>query len=661
MKPPAPARREIPRFSQEQIRFIHPAVKAITALLALIVHAAAAPSDPGETAIRYLEKIRSREVDLTPGADTALSAQTGDAKREEISRRLERMARDLGSDPLEIGSVKQDGELAAVLVHKTGGFDPGRLQVFPVALIKREKGWSAAPLPASFENSGIGYAAALRKRIESLENWMLSQRAYDLEQLRDQSAQRMRNRIESALPPHVMRAMDAFTTTERFLKACETRKLPEVLGLLGGLSTVLPDDWGLRLKAADTAMADPAKALRPWRLLMAPEVLRVPVFQDEDQENAMASIACLDPLGNPPEFQTPRVELVHLELNKTADGFWRVDPPAGFTQESQAETEDEGENLDIDLLDLFPAKLALKYPAKPATTAAGVRDALFATFRQDAPSSWAPLIPTAGEPDQVRESCAAASRIWWQTRSSTQPRKPIPLAFHEAGDSAVSLCQFFDPRNPDKPDLRSLYFQKTASGWLWSPAADDEITRSHQDWVEDQERKWDEGWQEQLLVEAIETERLQASSAPDEAAARKVVEAWLAAIRTGDISAALALTARLKSADSGQILLRNLGYELGGTQRMIRPATITGSRRGSYWTTVSAKNAFEDKPAFPLYPVISTPAGPRILLEVDLLASGNRSRDYLNKTSLNRLRKTDADAAGELEEAFAEHQKSSIP
>ena len=636
-------------------------MKVITALLALIVQAVATPLEPGETAIRYLEKVRSREVDLTPGADTALSDRTGDAKRKEISRRLERMARDLGSDPLEIGSMKLDGDLAAVLVHKIGGFDPGRLQVFPVALIQREKGWSAAPLPGSFENTGIGYATALRKRIESLENWMLSQRAFDLEQLRDQSEQRMRNRIESALPAHLMRAMDAFSTTECFLVACEKRKLPEVLGFLGGLSAVLPDDWGLRLKAADTAMTDSARALRPWRLLVAPEVLRVLVFQDEDQENAMASIACLDPLGNPPDFQTPRVELVHLELNKTGDGFWRVDPPAGFTQESEAETGDEAESLDIDLLDLFPAKLALKYPAKPEASAAGIRDALFAAFRQDAPSSWASLVHTAGEPEQVRESCAAACRIWWQMRTSTQPLKPIPLAFREAGDSAVSFCQFFDPRNPDKPDLRCLYFHKTASGWLWSPSPGDEITQSHQDWVVEQERKWDEGWQEQLLVETVETDRLQASTAPDEAAARKVVEAWLDAIRKGDISAALALTARLKTADSGEILLRNLGYELGGVQRMIRPASITGSRRGSYWTTVSAENAFEDKPGFPLYPVISTPAGPRILLEVDLLASGNRSRDYLNKTSLNRLRKTDAAAAGELEEAFTAHQKSSVP
>lgn len=636
-------------------------MKSITALLATIVTAVAAPSEPGDTAIRYLEKVRARSVDLTPGTDTALSVQTSEAKRKEISRRLERMSRDLGSDPLEIGAVKVDGELGAVLVRKIGGFDPGRLQVFPVALVKRENGWRAAPLPASFENSGVGYATALRKRLESLENWMLSQRAFDLEALREQSEQRMRTRIESSLPADVMRAMDAFTATERFLSACENRKLPEVLGLLGGLSTVLPEDWPLRLKAADTAMADSPGALRPWRLLSAPEVLRVAVYQEEDNESAMASIACLDPTANPPEFRNPRVELVHLELNKTADGFWRVDPPAGFTQQSIPESEDEGVDLDADLLDLFPAKLALKYPAKPEPSAAAVRDMVFASFASDHPSSWAPLVHTSGEPGQVREKFAAASQIWWETRNRSTPRKPIPLAFQESGDAAAAIAQFFDPRNPEKIDLRPIYFHKTSMGWLWSPAPTDDITRPLQAWVDEQEPKWDQDWKEKLLADSIQLDRLQASSAPDEGSSRAIVEAWLAAIRKGDITAALATTVRLKAADSNEILLRNLGYELGGAQRMTQPATVTRTQRGSHFTTVSVTTPLEEKPVRPLYPVIATPAGPRILLEVDLLASGSRSRDFLNKTALSRLRKTETAAAAELEKSFAAHQQSSDP
>lgn len=195
-------------------------------------------------------------------------------------------------------------------------------------------------------------------------------------------------------------------------------------------------------------------------------------------------------------------------------------------------------------------------------------------------------------------------------------------------------------------------------GWLWSPVPPAEITRPLEAWVSDQEGEWDDGWQAKLLVDSIEIEQLQADSAPTDAQARKVVTAWLEAIRNRDVTQALRLTTRLKAPDSAQILLRNLGYELAGAQRATQPTTLSGSQTGSYLTAVSTQNRVEEKPAFPLYPVVATPAGPRILLEVDLLDSSSRSRDYLNKTALNRLRKLNAAAATELENAFTQQREA---
>ena len=76
------------------------------------------------------------------------------------------------------------------------------------------------------------------------------------------------------------------------------------------------------------------------------------------------------------------------------------------------------------------------------------------------------------------------------------------------------------------------------------------------------------------------------------------------------------------------------------------------------WTAVAAKTGPDDKPSFPLYPVLQTPAGPRLLLEIDLSASDQRSRDFLNKTSLERLRKSSPPAADALKKLFSEHQTS---
>lgn len=626
----------------------------------MAVSALAAPSDPGETAVHFLEKVRTKNLNLEPGADTALSPQTSEKKRKEIARRLERMARDLGNDPLEVGAVKLDGDLAAVIVRKIGGFDPSRLQVFPVALVKRGADWAAAPVPASFENSGIGYAATLRQRLSTLEEWMLHERVADLENLREQSAARMRRKIEENLPAATLRRFTSQEAAGRFLSACESRKLPEILGLLGGLAEHLPDDWALRLRAADTAVATNSQVSRPWRLLIAPEVLRVLVYHEEDEEaegnSALVSIACLDPAGNPPQSTSPKVELVHLALSRTPDGFWRIDPPPAFLLGASGQDDDPGEDLDTDLLDLFPAKLMLKHPVSPEPTARQAKEALLAALANDRPSSWTRLIQIQGDPADARGAYARAAQIWWESRNPASARRAIPLAFHEDGDRAVAACQFFDSHNPDRLDLRFLFFEKTPMGWLWNPFPSDDTRNASQEWTDLQTKRWQDDWQETFLTDCPKLEKLPDAGAPTGEDSRKLIESWLQATRTGDVMAALRLTTRLDTPDSTATLLRNLGYEMTGARRNDNAIPITGIHRGEIWTAVGTQTVTDGRPSFPLYPVIATSAGPRILLEIDLMASGNRSRDFLNKTTLERLRKSSAPAADELKRLFSEHQ-----
>jgi hypothetical protein len=634
------------------------AVKVISALLAMLMAGLAAPSDPGATAVQFLEKVRTKKVNLDPGADTALSPQTSAKKRDEIARRLERLARDLGNDPLEVGAVKLDGELAAVLVRKLGGFDPSRLQVFPVALVKRGAGWAVAPVPASFENSGIGYAAALRQRLESLEEWMLRQRVFDLEALREESTVRMRQKVEENLPAATLRGFTSRQAGDRFLAACEQRKLPEALGLLGGLSADLPDDWQLRLRAADSAFATGSEVARPWRLLVAPEVLRVPVYHDEDLEgkSAILSIACLDPVGRPPQFRNAKVELVHLAISRTSEGYWRIDPGSQFLAGAGSSEDESDDDLDADLLDLFPAKLALQYPVSPGQTAEEARDALIKAFGDLHPSSWARLIRIQGDPSDRRDACARAAQQWWESRNPSSVRPILPLAFHEIEDRAVAACQFFDFANPERLNLKFLMFEKTPMGWLWDPVPSDDIRAGLRDWTDRQITDWQDRWQDVLLEDCPVVPEIAVSAAPSEEASRKVVESWLKATRAGDLSAALRLTARLNGAESKISLLRNLGFEFVGARLNQKPSPIIGVHRGKIFAAAGTRFELDGKASFPCYPVIETPSGPRVLLEVDLLAAGSRSRDFLNGEALRRLRNSSPQAADELKKLFTAHQ-----
>ena len=604
----------------------------------MALSAMAAPNDPGETAVHFLEKVRTKNVNLEPGGDTALSPQTSTNKRKEIARRLERLAGDLGGDPLEVGAVKLDDDLAAVLVRKIGGFDPSRLQVFSVALVKRGAEWAAAPVPASFENSGVGFAAMQRKRVDALEDWMLREQALDLEKLREQSAGRMRRKIEESLPAATLRNFTSKQTAERFFKACEQHNL--------------------RLKAADAAVAAGADVKPPWRLLISPDVLRIPVHHEEDGETAMVSIACLDPAGNPPRSSLPSIELVHLELSKSSDGLWRIEPPPDFL-ESRGDAIDatEGdEGLDSDLVEAFLTKLSELHPPTPLQTAEKSRQALLSALRERSLAAVIGLIRLDGDPQVARKACVRAAQIWWALREPSTVRRAVPLGFREDGENAAAACQFFSARNPDRLDLRILFFKKSAEGWLWTPEPQPETETSFREWTEAHAKPWQDDWQQTFLADCAEVDQFPESGAPSEEESRKLMDAWLQAARTGDVMAALRLTARLNLPDSKATLLRNLGYEMTGVRLNREVPAITGVRRAGIWSTVGIQINSNGKSSFPLYPIIATPAGPRILLEIDLFAGGNRSRDFLNKTALERLRKFSPSAADDLKQLHAEHQ-----
>jgi len=631
-------------------------ILAILAILAMAVTAFAGSNDPGETAVHFLEKVRAKKLNLEPGGDTALSPQTSGQKRKEIARRLERLARDLGTDPLEVGAMKLDDDLAAVLVRKIGGFDPSRLQVFPVALVKRGTDWAAAPVPASFENSGVGYAAVLRQRLAALEDWMLREQAIDLLKLRDQSTERMRRKISASLPPETLRDFTSKQAAERFLTACERRDLPEIFGLLGGLAATLPNDWPLRLKAAEAAVATATEGKHPWRLLIAAEVLRILVHHEEDGDSASVSIACLDPAGNPPRFPLPRIELVHLDLSKSPEGLWRIDPPESFLQDGASPEEGIAEDPDPGLLDSFPLQLAARYPPVAQPTAERARQVLLDALRTGSPASLIPLIRLGGNHLAVRNACVRAAQIWWALREPSTIGCALPLAWQEDGPHAAAACQFFSARNPDRLDLVILYFEKSADGWCWTPDPGPETEKSFHDWIELQTKRGQDEWQNTLLTECPVLEKIPDSGAPGDDESRQLIELWLKATRAGDIMAALRLTVRLNLADSPATLLRNLGYEMTGTRRNSHPPTLAGIYRGAILTAADTQTAPDDTPSFPLYPVVTTPQGPRILLEIDLFASGNRSRDFLNRTSLARLRKVSAGAADDLANLYASHQ-----
>ncbi len=614
-------------------------VNILFILLATAITAHAATTDPGKVALDFLEKVRIGKINLSPNTDTAISPQTADSKKHKIAKRLERLARDIGTDSLEIGTIKTDENFAAVMIRKVGGYDPTRLQIFPVALIRRGADWTAAPVPASFENAGTGHAIALRKRTEQLENWMLRQQVIDLENLRAESNALMRQKIETSLSTKELRALTANQAGMRFLSACQNRDLPAILGLLGGLSTKLPDDWPLRLKATENAILPNAKLSDPWRRLIDPKMLRAVVHQEEDKTGGLISIACLDPTKPP----RPSICLIHLSISKNPEGIWEIELPDSLLLNKPADEEPFTDDLDEDLLDAFPTQWRKIEPATPLPSASMAHDALIAAMGSPNPAALLRLTHLGTDPSAARQACIAAASLWWTLHDPTAVRHAMPLTLKETGETALGLFQVFSTRSPDRLNLKALYLEKTAQGWLWHPSPSPTSIDNFKNLPELNPNHWTTKWQNLLLSDSIEITKLPIAPPPTQTDAQNVMLAWLEATRSGNVKAALKLTARLHDPEGHATPLQNLGHEITAARRSTAEPSIIGTYPGKTLTAIGLKINQAGTTSHPLYSVIQTPVGARILIEIDLFAA--RGREFLNNIAFNRIEKLGSPAA----------------
>ena len=627
-------------------------MKVIFLLLVITAAVHAAPSDPARSALDFLEKVRERTINLEPGGDTALSAQTAPDKKSQIARHLDRMARDLGSDPLEIGEVKLDENFAAVLVRKSGGFDPRQLQVFPVALVKHGMEWLAAPVPASFENTGVGYAIALKKRLQHLENWMLREQVVELEKLRELSANRLRKRIESSLTENDLRHYDASQVSDHFLAACEKMDTPAVLGFLGGLATPLPDDWPARLKAVDQAMSTQVPAAPPWRQLVAPEVVRLRIDPELAATRNSMTLAYLDPAGIGKGSERPRIQTTTFGLTKAKNGLWQIDPPAYFL----TPTGDAPDNPDKELINTFPAKWTEAHPPTPQASAILAQQSLIYALGNATLPALLQISKLPPNPDNARYALTEAARIWWLLHAPSAVSHAVPLGFRADESHAVAMFQFFSAREPDLLDPKAFYFEKSAHGWLWNPSPSATLRDPFQEWIASETQHWAGKWQQTLLTESSVVKKISESPPPAAEEVRQCLNSWLDAIHREDLPIALKFTVRLDDVRSNPIVLKNLGYEISSSRQNTSPPEITHIYSGKTWTAVGVKTQQQGKLSFPLYPLIQTSQGLRVLAEVDLLTASSRGRDFLNRAAIQRLDgHASLDAIAELHDLCSQH------
>lgn len=632
-----------------------PPVKSIIALIFMWAPVWAASSGPGPDAVRFLEKLRDGSLDLKPGGDTALVPQTSDAKCADIKRRLERLTHELGSGPLSSLEVKVDDNLAAVLVGQSSGFDPESFQVVPVAMVMRDGHWLAAPVPASFENTGLGYDSSVRSRAATLEDWLLKKQLTALDALRNRSLVRLRAESNKVISDQAIGALSEEAITQRFLSACRVGDLPVAAALLGITADPPPEDWALRLRGLSGALGNHKNVPRPWRLLVSSDVLCVSDVSEGG--GGVVTLGCLDPAGLPPSFTKLAVESVSFHLVQRVGGGFRVElPEAFYLPVGSGRPEDGRLAVEASVASTFATQMIAMHPAQPQPSSEKLELELLAAFKTGNSHDWVKFVRFSDVSDKNLTMMAAVRR-WWEFHNPAGVNYPLLMGSHVVGDHAVSAFQLVSLRNPDRTNPVFLYFARSERGWLWDPAPEASVSAGFDSWRAEVEKNLDAQWRAKLLDGCLVLKEMPTGEGPTPDQAQSLMQQWNAAIGSGDLDAAVRLTARMDAADSSRVMVRNLGYAMMDGIASEKKPEVIGVYRAGGWAAVAQKEWVKNAPSWPFYPMVLTPNGARILLEVDLLASTTRSREYLNRESLARLRKLAPDAVDALETLFLGYRK----
>ncbi len=601
-------------------------------------------------AVRFLERVRDGKLDLESDKVIAISPYITDEKREMIKKSIELLSEQIGSGKLVVGDVRIDGDFAAVIVKQTGGMDYFKMQVFPIALVKGETGWRAAPIPASFENAVLAYTVSNRERLSVLEEWMMKQRVSEIENLLEQAAERLRGDINSLFKKQDVSAYGLRQIYHGFQKAYQEGRQLEVLGYLGGYAEQWPADWEFRVGAIQAALNPKIKARHPWRLLASEDVCRVVVNEEVDGNRGMLSVACLDPswVAGAPGL-TNQLQIIHFKFEKDSGGKWVLSLPESLmSHDSELFIESQG--MDGDLLDRFPKRLRKEHPALFGATLEQAEQQVISGLESGDITELMRWVQFSEDASQATETYEVVAKNWWSIHAPGMFRTPIKVAGKVKGDWAVSVYQWLSLNQAERIEFTPFFFRKTEQGWAWVTNSmsqiEKEVLEEFSAWMNVEENRWKADSPKHVMEPIIQVDGLTTEKQADDAEVTGMVERWIKALEKNNIRELLSMSARLEARGPVSYkIFRNLAYQLGIAQEV--DSEMSGIYRAGNWTAAGVAHGQGNDRFFSFMLIVPTKAGFRILSEIDLISEDNRTRKFLNKVSLDRLKPFVAE--GELE------------
>lgn len=641
---------------------------------------------PRDAVMEVLEKVREGEIRSGKLDELGMSPHVGIRKKAVIGAYWDNLRNWIESEAaeFEFADLKEDGDLAAVVVNARSDRGVDRARVFSFGVKNFGGDWKVAPVTGHFMNTGIGFDAKVIARARALEQWMAVRQGKALFEFREAELADYLETLREKVDAQVLRESAAFEAFGHFQKAVKEKDADRVLIWLGVLERSVEDgrNWERISTAVRAGMRGDDKR-KVWRLLLDSDVIRMEVSRKKKGDDASVLNGYISPYKTGSDHEKNRVIRFHLE--KFSDG-WRVKLPNFFEYADSGASDHfmafrQNYNYDDEK---FTQKLGVIFEEKVKPRRAESSDELLKQIGRDLGVGdfveflrflyRQPSKEDDSEYDRVVLQKYTTLSTWWQESRGKPPGQfmiSVAQKF-EQGEVAVGVLQF-ETVEDWKPTFQAVWMLKQMDGWVIvsdaSVLTESPFAEKHGKDARELERKFseaekelEEGYLKGLLAKIPAL--IEGVDAPDEKTARNVVEAWRKELSVGSTSSLLEQATMIEIPEKLTRLMRDLSGAMKGARAAKQEEQVLGAKSAGRFHGVSlfvdAGRGLEMHA--PLVLVTQTESGPRVLADVELWYPSNQGKRIRNGAVLLRLKKSlsEKDFA-KVKELFDWHEKLAGP
>jgi len=619
--------------------------------LAISCHGEALENRPtvGEdtkAALNYLNLLSKGDIDIVK--HTALSPHCGIQRRKAIRERIDLLTKSYfrDGDQFLLETKKTKGDFAAILFRSENAAAPLSTRIHALAMVKTAGIWKAAPLPGSFTNTGYGYDDKVEAIVRDLEHWMAREKITRQTQSRDKAITELKSTIAAIEKKLNLDTASPEKTALHLIEQSRDKNLFGILACMGAASDQLIDPLNVTMDLLSKGLTNKDES-NDWYLLTSRSVI-AQVLKIDNTRNEVA-IGFYNPM------ERGKSKILYFPIHKSGDKtFTRLSPllkvsllpnNERWNHRWKHRRPDEDELRKKLPSTILKNSEPLSYPSTQK-----LLEHFISSLKKNDFTDSIRLLPRKGDYFGKDENQTATlfnfGSLWKEIHQyETHPSDDFQILENQS--LALAPLQYAKLNRTGEYQTIKIWMVKDADGWhmLGQNPLDkkitDELTTSAKKLSEQFsaiEKKQQEKHSQNLLNQVVTiTPPITIDPVKDEDA-KKLFASFRNHLRSKDTESALSCCAVIKGTSRTQTL-KTFNYALRGAADHTPDDHILGVIRAGKWLGISARTrskllALDD---YPLYLVINTKMGPRVLLDIDLRKATNKGRQLLNKKNWKKL------------------------